>query len=264
MIQLMWAEPRHHDSGVERWLLRRVRTSLERQVWSTRMTFLRGAWRNLLPATILMWTVAVGLMFVHVGPPMVRYVVAGVLLASSVWIPYSVLLMRTYAGTIGSWAEEWTREVLRSRRLGWLIEEDLFLGGANIDHVAVAQDRVFVIESKYRGVSTRPDVSRHEADLRQVTVGARRVGVLLRQAGVPVGRPTPVLVVWGPGGKDLGPLAHGLVEVVAGEDLRDWCERRAVPQIVALPARTKIAAALAAQRRKHHDWQRRQPVRLMA
>lgn len=67
---------------VERWVDRRVRRSLDRQVWSTRLAFVRVAWRQLVPVTLAFFAGAVLLMVISLGRPDARYVAAGVLLAT--------------------------------------------------------------------------------------------------------------------------------------------------------------------------------------
>lgn len=246
---------------VERWVDRRVRRSLDREVWSTRLAFVRVAWRQLVPVTLAFFAGAVLLMVVPMGRPDARYVAAGVLLATGVWAPYSVMIMRTYAVTVGSWAESWTRDVLRAKRLGWLVEEDLFLGGSNVDHIAITQQQVLVVESKYRGYSKRPDQARHDRDCAQVRTAAGRVHTVLKRAGVAVAPPLAVLVVWGPGGQHLPSLRDEVgVAVLAGEDLPSWCGRQANPRLVMLPDRDLVVAALTAQRQRHDEWRAKQAV----
>lgn len=171
------------------------------------------------------------------------------------------MMMRTYAVTVGSWAESWTRDVLRAKRLGWLVEEALFLGGSNVDHIAVTQQQVLVVESKYRGYSNSPDQARHDRDCAQVRTAAGRVHAVLRRAGVAVAPPLPVLVVWGPGGQHLPSLrGEDGIAVLAGEDLASWCGRQANPRLVMLPDRASIVAALTEQRERHDEWRAKQEV----
>jgi hypothetical protein len=52
-------------------------------------------------------------------PPLYKGIVAGALIASSFWMTYGVLLIRTYPVTMGEWGESFTREFLdRGRRRG--------------------------------------------------------------------------------------------------------------------------------------------------
>jgi hypothetical protein len=245
----------------ERFVLSRVRTSLDREVWSTRLDFIRLAWKGLFAAAGIVVTTGVGVLVVPIGSATGRHIVAGALFASAFWIVYSVTAIRTYNVTVGSWAEGWTREVLRHRDLDWSVHDDLFLGPGNIDHVAVTQDEVLVVESKYRGHSKRPDRDRHRSDVEQAAKEAWRVKQDLRARGLDVSRVVPVIVVWGPGGAHLPFLdSSSKVEVVSGQEFKDWCRERSNKRLVSLAQRKEIAAALSQRRRQHDDLRSRQPT----
>ena len=244
----------------QRLVLTRVRTSLDREVWTTRLEFLRLAWKELLVAAAVPIVIGIALVLLPLGNPVVRQVVAGGLFATAFWMVYVITAMRTYNVTVGSWAEGWTREVLRHRDLGWAVQDDLFLGSGNIDHIAVTQDEVLVVESKYRGYSRRADRERHARDVEQARKGSARVKADLRRRGLDVAAVVPVLVVWGPGAKDL-PRLESLsgTQVVAGQELMRWCRQRSNKRLVSLTQRKAIAAALVARRREHDEWRARQP-----
>lgn len=246
---------------VERLIARRVRTSLDREVWTTRVKFWRLAWRELLGGASVPLATGLLILVQPFGTATARHIVAGALFASAFWQIYAITAMRTYNVTVGSWAEGWTREVLRQRSLGWTVEDDLFLGDANIDHVAVTQDEVLVVESKYRGYGKRPDLQRHQRDLEQAQRAAKRVRQDLARRGLELVRVVPVLVVWGPGGKDLPHFdAPEGTQVLAGQDLKRWCRQRSNKRLVSLTQRRAISQALSKRRREHDGWRMRQHV----
>lgn len=236
-----------------------MRTSLDREVWTTRLDFIQLAWKELLGGAAVPLVIGVLLLLLPFGDPLVRQVVAGGLFATAFWIVYTITAMRTYNVTVGSWAEGWTREVLGHRDLGWMVQDDLFLGGSNIDHIAVTQDEVLAVESKYRGYSKRADHERHARDVEQARRAAGRVKADLRSRGLDV-VVVPLLVVWGPGAKDLSRLQTlRETQVVSGQELMGWCRRRSNKRLVSLTQRKAIAEALASRRREHDEWRARQP-----
>lgn len=248
-------------SLIDRVIATRVTTSLDREVWTTRLAFVRLAWKELLGAAAIVVGAGLLVLLLPLGDSAVRHVVAGGLFASAFWIVYSVTALRTYNVTVGSWAESWTCGVLRQRSLGWAVQDDLFLGHSNIDHVAVTQDEVLVVESKFRGYSKRPDRQRHDRDVEQVRRGAQRARRDLAGHGLEVVRVVSVLVVWGPGASVLPSLTGSdQVQVVAGVDFTAWCRQRSNKRLVSLTQRRTIAKALAERRRKHDVWRTRQPV----
>jgi len=101
----------------------------------------------------------------------------------------------------------------------WLVVNDLFVQGRNVDHVVVTPLAVLAVETKWWGEAS-PEVhkGRRQAAMDQARKNAGTLKHLLRSVGfdLPV---WPVVVAWGPGAE---PTQLGRVDVVAGEDARSW------------------------------------------
>lgn len=152
-----------------------------------------------------------------------RGFVTGVV-AVSVFIPGAYLLAASgyFQRSAGVDAETWTSEILRKLdRRRWVVFDDLFFDGANVDHVLIGPRAVFVVETKY--VSFGRDLEMHlVAFLRQAQWGARKVDNLLNRTKHRLGRRViPVLFVWGPShrveGEMIGWRDGVLVAVAKGE-----------------------------------------------
>lgn len=201
---------------------RRRRTTLERETVRARLAFLRRSAKE-MAATVLVFGGGAAVAAVWPGdfPNVVRGVLIGVLLASMVWMPMTFALLASYRSTVGSWGEMWSREVLTDKRRGWLLEEDLFLQGSNVDHVAVTHRDVVVVESKFRSSPVADwELARHA---KQCATNVRRVRALLRQEGHRDTPVTGVLVVWGVGGSTVDGPREG-VAVVAGQEFGAWAD----------------------------------------
>jgi hypothetical protein len=153
----------------------------------------------------------------------------GVLAATAIWLPFLVLVMRTYPETTGSWAEEWTSQLLKSRSLGWVVIDDIPMQGRNVDHVAVTPAAVLAVETKYRGAGGgRWRTEQHERDLDQAFQSARSVRSLLRSVDINQVAPVQaVLIIWGGGAPDIegGWRNERGVDVVLGQDGATWARR---------------------------------------
>src|SRR5690348_1215342 len=91
-------------------LPRRRRTFEQRRRWSmVRIEAGKQRWL-LLGANAILLVPAVAVLVVPMMPALWRGIVAGALIASSFWMTYGVLLIRTYPVTMGEWGESFTRE----------------------------------------------------------------------------------------------------------------------------------------------------------
>lgn len=206
--------------------LRNRKTFEQRRRWSTlkaeahRQRWLLGAANAalLLPAAAML---ALGPL-----PPQWSGLVAGVLIASSFWMTYTVLLIRTYPVTMGEWGESFTRDFLARRRpRGWRVIDDVPMERRNVDHVAIAPGAVLAIETKFIGAGRdwRSDPWRVK-DLDDARRSARSVRSLVRSQGVELEVPViPVLMLWGAGSShdELPAVTEG-VHVVYGPTAQAW------------------------------------------
>src|SRR5690349_1919215 len=108
-----------------RWGRRRP-TFEQRRRWSMVRAEARKQRWLLLGANAIVLVPAAVMLAVPVMPPLWKGLTAGALIASSFWMTYGVLLIRTYPVTMGEWGESFTREFLdRGRRRGWRVIHDL-------------------------------------------------------------------------------------------------------------------------------------------
>jgi hypothetical protein len=129
----------------------------------------------------------------------------------------------------GAWAEDNTRDAVdeaQKKRLVWCQVSSIESGGSDIDHVVIAPGGILMLESKW---SFAP-MTRHRAEIfASSTLGTvRRLGLILRSQTIRRHRDvTPVVVVWGKGGRDLpagGLVLHG-VHVMRGDELTAWLSK---------------------------------------
>jgi hypothetical protein len=105
--------------------LRRHRQTFEQQRrWSTERAEAKKERWLLLGANASLVVPAVLVLAIPVMPSLWRGIVAGALIASSFGMTYGVLLIRTYAVTMGEWRESWTESCL--------IEDDAKVGGSSM------------------------------------------------------------------------------------------------------------------------------------
>jgi hypothetical protein len=152
------------------------------------------------------------------GVPEYRGFLAGALAASVVWMIKFKLWHVTWRETRGVETAARSAELVSSVPQ-WLVVNDLFVQGRNIDHVVVTPLAVLAVETKWWGEAS-PEVhqGRRQAAMDQARMNAGTLKHLLRSVGfdMPV---WPVVVAWGPGAE---PTQLGRVDVVAGEDARGW------------------------------------------
>jgi hypothetical protein len=152
------------------------------------------------------------------GAPEYRGFIAGALAASVAWMIKFVLWRATWRETRGVEAEARSAELVSSVP-EWLVVNDLFVQGRNVDHVVVTPLAVLAVETKWWGEAS-PEVhqGRRQAAMDLAQKNAGTLKHLLRSVGfdLPV---WPVVVAWGPGAE---PTQLGRVDVVAGEDARGW------------------------------------------
>jgi hypothetical protein len=154
----------------------------------------------------------------------------GALAATAVWLPFVVLVVRTYPETTGSSAEKRTRDLLGARSLGWTVVDDLPMERRDIDHVAVTPTAVLAVETKYWGPGGTRRSEQHQRDLEQALQGARSVRTLLRSVDIKQDAPVqPVLILWGGGVPEIegGWRTERGVDVVVGQDGMTWARKYA-------------------------------------
>jgi nuclease-like protein len=152
------------------------------------------------------------------GAPGYRGFLAGALAASVPWMIQFKLWQATWRETRGVEAEARSGELVSSVPQ-WLVVNDLFVQGRNIDHVVVTPLAVLAVETTWWGEAS-PEVhrGRRQGAVDQARKNAGTLKLLLRSVGfdLPV---WPVVVAWGPGAD---PTQLGRVDVVAGEDACSW------------------------------------------
>jgi Nuclease-related domain len=154
------------------------------------------------------------------GAPEYRGFLAGALAASVVWMIRFKLRQVTWRETRGVEAEARSAELV-STVPEWLVVNDVFVQGCNVDHVVVTPLAVLAVETKWWGEAS-PQVhrGRRQAAIEQAQANAVTVRNLLRSRGLGFDLPVwPVVIAWGPGA-ELTQL--GRVDVVAGEDAGSW------------------------------------------
>jgi hypothetical protein len=196
----------------------------------------------LLGANAILLVPAVVILVMPVMPSLWKGIVAGALIASSFWMTYGVLLIRTYPVTMGEWGESFTRDLLdRGRRRGWRVVHDLPMEHRNIDHVAITPSAVLSIETKFigagRGWVSDPWQARNLQDAR---ASARAVKSLLKSQRLNIDLPVvPVLMLWGAGSPKLQqPDVLDDVHVVYGPNAKHWVAQWAAGPITPKLART--------------------------
>ncbi|WP_157598360.1 nuclease-related domain-containing protein [Phycicoccus sp. Root101] len=196
-----------------------VRTEL----WSGR--------RNIVAAAAWMLGAALVVVVLPVGPAMVRGAFAGALVTSWAWMVFVTSLIRTYPVTMGEWGESFTREVLESREFGWPFLDDVPMEKRNIDHVAVSPRAVLAIETKFVGAGRQWATDRYrEAAMDGARSSARSVRSILRSQGVRDVSVEAVLIIWGPGARQLEndwavvDEVHVVRGVAAADAWRRYCK----------------------------------------
>ena len=187
------------------WVLKRGRTTFEqRRRWDLVRTELWSGRRNIAAAAAWMLGAAVVVIVLPVGSGMVRGLVAGTLVASWAWMVFVTSLIRTYPVTMGEWGESFTRDALESREFGWPFLDDIPMEKRNIDHVAVSPRAVLAIETKFVGAGRQWATDRYrEAAMDGARSSARSVRSILLAHGVKDIPVEAVLMIWGPGARQL-------------------------------------------------------------
>lgn len=183
---------RHAFEQRRRWS--RVKAEAKKQRW-----LLVGANASMLvPAVLFLTLLPV--------PSLWRGLLGGALIASSLWMTYGVLLIRTYPVTMGEWGESFTGEFLEwGPRRGWRVVHDIPMQHRNVDHVAITPAGVLAIETKFVGAgrdwATDSWRVRH---LQDAQASARAISLLLRSQRLDVDVPVlQVLMRWGAGSPKL-------------------------------------------------------------
>jgi hypothetical protein len=127
----------------------------------------------------------------------------------------------------GAWAEDFSNDELRKAvkaRSVWGAVANIELGGFDIDHLVVAPDGLFAIETKAR--SGKLDRKKLLDDIAQARRAAKKAESILRSQHVLMPREVqPVLVIWGKRATRDLPAAGRLVDdvpVVPVTHLAEW------------------------------------------
>lgn len=128
----------------------------------------------------------------------------------------------------GAWGEDNTKSELktaRKRGLFWGAVHNIEVAGIDIDHLVLAPQGAFAIDSKWHfGELQHWALDR---DVRRARAGAQKAASVLRSTHVRAPMDVvPLVVVWGRGQRELPDegLNHDGVGVVAGADLMKWLE----------------------------------------
>jgi hypothetical protein len=209
-----------------------------REILGERLTFLRrNAWRFAGGALFLaVSTIFVGCLldstFVW-GAVAGAYIVGVPLLIGTLVVSATGTAFRS----MGADAERWTASALRrARPRGWRLVNDVSLGHGNIDHVLVGPGGVIAVETKWTAASADTRYGRDFWDraVAQIQSNARslRLWANLRTIGAQV---HAVLVVWGPGSRDLPNdewfATDSGVVVVSGRALRTFVRQLPVDDL---------------------------------
>jgi hypothetical protein len=145
------------------------------------------------------------------------------------WFVYWFLvsLDGTHGKRMGALAEEWTaREFVKLRSSGWHLINGVTFDRFDVDHVAVGPGGVLAIETKWTSFAWRliPRGLRASGQpLAQARRGGEKITNLLKSEGVDV-PVVPVVVVWGPGTKELPTDSKALdgVVLLSGKHAKRW------------------------------------------
>jgi hypothetical protein len=149
-----------------------------------------------------------------------RGFVAGALAATVVWMIRVKLWQVTWRQSRGVEGEARSAQLV-SAVPEWLVVNDVFVQGRNVDHVVVTPLAVLAVETTWWGeASPKVHAGRRQAAIEQAQANAVTLRNLLRSRGPGFDLPVwPVVIAWGPGAE---PTQLGRVDVVAGEDARSW------------------------------------------
>lgn len=210
---------------------RRGRKTFEqRRRWALVRTELWSGGRTIAAAAGWMVGAAVVVLVLPVGSAMIRGFVGGTLVASWAWMVFVTSLIRTYPVTMGEWGESFTREVLPNEDFGWPFVDDVVMEKRNIDLVAVSPRAVLLIETKFVGAGRQWATDRYrDSAMDSARSSARSVRSILLSQGVRDVPVEPVLMVWGPGARQLEndwtvvDGVHVVRGVAAADERRSHC-----------------------------------------
>lgn len=240
-------------------MIKRKRRTYEQQRWraaalgtfaSDRRSFVLGTLCFLVPA-------AVALLLPM--PDLVKGLIVGIMGASWAWMLYVVAALANYSATMGSWGEDFTREVIEAQRPRWAAVHDLPLEKHNIDHIVVTPRAVLAIETKFLGKGREWEALDAHRDIRQAARGARDAAALIRQAKIGVNvQVTPVLMLWGPGAPhwDEHSQWRDDVCVVQGSQAKAWAAEWAHGEITTDVA-ARVCNALTAFQARRDSYDKR-------
>jgi hypothetical protein len=161
---------------------RRRKTFEQRRRWALVTAEIhKQRWLLLAANATLLVPAALVLAFLP-GPPVWTGLISGALIASSFWMTFGVLLIRTYPVTMGEWGESFTREFLDwGRRRGWRVIHDIPMEHRNVDHAAITPAAVLAIETKFVGAGRDWSTDRfRDRDIADARASGRTIRSLLR------------------------------------------------------------------------------------
>ena len=183
-------------------------------------------------------------------PVYLRGFLTGSLLAGALWMAAWIVWVTSGLSVRlnGTWAEEAVLSSLRKAARVHDVVPSLKFGKRDIDAVAVTPAAVYAIETKWRG--QKPGHASLVHDGHAAALAARTLRLSLNGRGVPGDLVRPVLVVCGPGAREMAssnvetPL--GMVVVVPAVDFDRWLD--SIPHG---PIGPDYAAGLAAELHAH-------------
>lgn len=233
------------ESVVRRWRERALASDRRAGRWArgkarrAQYAYVRASWRSLaLVAAGAMVAPLAMLPFLPNGFSqglLVGIAITAVAGLLSFWVVQATGTAPTMMGDQG---EQWTAQALRKmRRKGWRTVNHVTLRPWDIDHVLVGPGGAYAIETKWSATpwTVRPPERRLLDACRQVRANSRDLTLWLKKLGL--GTVEPILVLWGPGARDLAPAqkviaADGsVIAVVSGPRIKTWMSQLPAGQL---------------------------------
>ena len=197
-----------------------------------------------------MLTLGFALIFLVVGAiqrtAYLRGFARGVVLTAYVGVLVLMFLMTTEGvqQLAGAWGEDNTRDqlkVARKRKCIWGSVDNIEVSGVDIDHLVLTPAGAFALESKWHFRELTRNML--DSDVQQARARARTAASVLRSKHIDEPMDvTPVVVVWGRAQREIPEegVHYDGVDVVAGADLPQWLERKAVGRLAEDNAATML------------------------
>ena len=191
--------------------------------WAARKTLLRRNAHRLAFAVLIASALNAGvcLLLWLLLPQSVPFVLEGLIIVE---LGFLWLWLIVHDGELhrrlGIMGETWSKDELTwLTKRGWSLFNNVSFEHFDVDHVLIGPGGVFAFETK---LSTLSDAQNYTAPAaHQSVANAKKITRLLRSYRVDV-HTIPVLLLWGPGYRDLEPETFHDVTVVLGNDARSW------------------------------------------